>query len=341
MDWFFTVPVILAVPALFNFLQDKLSLDSSVSDSYTNSQYTIEKPMNCKVGKKYRKSNHILLSLHTTKSMSRSDRESRNTPFLSTASRFPLPKTAFIANDNHNIISPVPLLLVSFVPVSSVHRFRSLWIVIILPLSSRSRSQHIKKWNRHEVGIEVPLYPHILWLMHASAFLCHARQRHSTDLWLRRKIWSPWGRVYFLWYRPRERVCGSDWCAGGGKECRLEYLPTVRSCAGVVCNCELYGTSFVNLQTEMLDDYLLNMRNICLTTSQVTSGEVLAVASNRTSRPNTSEADVSLWRGSACLSLCCTYFFFFHMGKDIMWYDFWLVGKVDEMRSQTYMRSGG
>jgi hypothetical protein len=50
----------------------------------------------------------------------------------------------------------------------------------------------------------------------------------------------------------------------------------------------------VNLQTEMLDVYLLNMRNICLRTSQVASGEVLAVASNRMSRPNTSEADVSL-----------------------------------------------
>lgn len=60
---------------------------------------------------------------------------------------------------------------------------------------------------------------------------------------------------------------------GRGKECRLEYLATVRSCARVVCNCELYGTfAFVNLQTGILDDYLLNMRNICLTTSQVTSG---------------------------------------------------------------------
>jgi hypothetical protein len=59
--------------------------------------------------------------------MSRSDRNHVNVdaPFLSTASRFPLPKTAFIANGNHNIISPVPLLLVSFVPLSTVHRFRS------------------------------------------------------------------------------------------------------------------------------------------------------------------------------------------------------------------------
>ena len=81
----------------------------------------------------------------------------------------------------------------------------------------------------------------------------------------------------------------------------------------------------MNLQTEMLDDYLLNLRNICLTTSQVTSGEVLAVASNQMSRPNTSEVDVSLWRGSACLYLCCTYFSFFHMGKIIMWYDLWSV----------------
>jgi hypothetical protein len=79
-----------------------------------------------------------------------------------------------------------------------------------------------------------------------------------------------------------------------GKGVPFRVLTTVRSCAGVVCNCKLYGTSFVNLQTEMLDDYLLNMRNICLITSQVTSGDVLAVASNRMSRPNTSEADVSL-----------------------------------------------
>jgi uncharacterized protein (DUF486 family) len=76
----------------------------------------------------------------------------------------------------------------------------------------------------------------------------------------------------------------------------------------------------------MLDDYLLNVRNICLTTSQVTSGEVLAVASNRMSRPNTSEADVSLltWQ---CLFVVVLYvsFFLFYMGKDIRWYDLWSV----------------
>jgi hypothetical protein len=59
--------------------------------------------------------------------MSRSDRNhvKVNAPYLSTASRFPLPKTGFIVQDNHNIISPVPLLIVSFVPVSTVRRFRS------------------------------------------------------------------------------------------------------------------------------------------------------------------------------------------------------------------------
>jgi hypothetical protein len=53
-SWVLEVPVILAVPVLSNFLQFT-SLYSSVSYSYTNSQYDIEKPLDCKVGKKYRR----------------------------------------------------------------------------------------------------------------------------------------------------------------------------------------------------------------------------------------------------------------------------------------------
>jgi hypothetical protein len=151
--------------------------------------------------------------------MSRSDRNHANVnaPFLSTASRFPLPKTAFIANNNnHNIISPVPLLLVSFVPVSTVHRFRSVWIVIILPLSSRSQhnTSKVKQARRRYRSTVIPAYI-VAYARFSFPVPCTTEAQHRFVASAKGLELS--GRVYFLWYRPKERVWGSDWCAGREK----------------------------------------------------------------------------------------------------------------------------
>ena len=159
-------------------------------------------------------------SLHIYQSMIRSDRNhvKVNAPYLPTASRFPLPKTAFIAQDNHNIISPVPLLIVSFVPVSTVRRFRSVWIVIILPLSSRSQHstwkvKQARSTSRYRSTV-IPAYI-VAYARFSFPVSCTTEAQHRFVASAKGLELS--GRVYFLWYRPKERVWGSDWCAGEEK----------------------------------------------------------------------------------------------------------------------------
>jgi hypothetical protein len=77
--------------------------------------------------------------------------------------------------------------------------------------------------------------------MHASAFLCHARQRHSTDLWLRRKIWGREGG-YISTDIGQGREFGGLIGAREGKRVPFRVLTDDKIMCWSVRNCELYGT---------------------------------------------------------------------------------------------------